>query len=390
MENFICKECSKETNSLSGLCIHIARNHNVKKYYDSFFKKTSEGFCLICNIPTSFTSIAKGYKKTCSKNCQNELNRRSLVSNCQFSKQYWRDRGLSEEEISMKFKEKSIWSKEYWEKRGHANGTELIKNIQAENGFKYSRKLKEFPDDYKNSFSTRIEFWLDRFENIDDAYVHYRNRQSTFSLKKCIAKYGEESGQIFWENRQLRWQETLAKKNPEEIAEMYKKKDSVSVSFFLSKGFSQEESVIKSAKRLRQWHNNQGRVSKESFKVLRDLKQLLDDNNITTKIMWNTKEYFLIDKETKKIFFYDFTILDKKIIVEYDGCAWHPDPNMDDISLSSIKLPFTDLTMLDKKIIDEKKTLLAEKNGFKLFRIYSKFSKNEIDSIFNTVLNLCV
>ena len=52
-----------------------------------------------------------------------------------------------------------------------------------------------------------------------------------------------------------------------------------------------------------------------------------------------------------KIVFFDFVILSKKIIIEYDGVYWH----------SSEKQAMKDVY----------KTKLAEYNGFKLFRIRS-------------------
>jgi endogenous inhibitor of DNA gyrase (YacG/DUF329 family) len=66
----ICKECNKVLNSFKGLTTHIQFNHNKKDYYDKYMKKEGEGFCKICNKPTEFDSVGKGYHIFCSKECQ--------------------------------------------------------------------------------------------------------------------------------------------------------------------------------------------------------------------------------------------------------------------------------------------------------------------------------
>ncbi len=50
------------------------------------------------------------------------------------------------------------------------------------------------------------------------------NRQSTFSLKKCINKYGPIDGFGVWYNRQIKWQNTLKSKSLEEINTINRKK----------------------------------------------------------------------------------------------------------------------------------------------------------------------
>lgn len=49
-------------------------------------------------------------------------------------------------------------------------------------------------------------------------------RQSTFSLEKCISKYGAEVGLKRWSDRQEKWLNTLNTKTPEEIAGINRKK----------------------------------------------------------------------------------------------------------------------------------------------------------------------
>jgi hypothetical protein len=50
-----------------------------------------------------------------------------------------------------------------------------------------------------------------------------KERQATFSLKKCISKYGEIEGLKIFEDRQKKWQKTLNDNNDK--LELDKKKE---------------------------------------------------------------------------------------------------------------------------------------------------------------------
>lgn len=104
------------------------------------------------------------------------------------------------------------------------------------------------------------------------------------------------------------------------------------------------------------------RISNESWFVLNDILEYVKYNNILYYGL-DKKEYFL--KHKKDVFFYDFTIPDKKIIIEYNNSFWHPNnPYKDNIRFSQI---------LDKNTClkkDEFKKKLAEANGFKFFVIW--------------------
>jgi G:T-mismatch repair DNA endonuclease (very short patch repair protein) len=59
--------------------------------------------------------------------------------------------------------------------------------------------------------STTLEYWLKRTNgNVEQAKQLQSERQRTFSLKKCIEKYGEEEGTKRWEQRQQKWSESYS------------------------------------------------------------------------------------------------------------------------------------------------------------------------------------
>lgn len=67
-----CQICGKEYKSNQPLSKHITSFHNISKqlYYDNYLKSSNEGFCKVCNKPTHFQDITKGYTSYCCKSCQ--------------------------------------------------------------------------------------------------------------------------------------------------------------------------------------------------------------------------------------------------------------------------------------------------------------------------------
>ena len=71
-----------------------------------------------------------------------------------------------------------------------------------------------------------------------------------------------------------------------------------------------------------------GRASKESLKILQSFYDKLKSNGYTDNDLKmgvdNNFELVLYNKKIKKVSLYDFAIKSKKIIIEYNGEAWHP------------------------------------------------------------------
>lgn len=67
-----CKICGKEYKSIQPLSKHITAYHSMSKvqYYDTYMKHPNEGICLICNKPTKFYGMDRGYNTYCCKSCQ--------------------------------------------------------------------------------------------------------------------------------------------------------------------------------------------------------------------------------------------------------------------------------------------------------------------------------
>lgn len=356
--NFICRICGQSFKSFMWLGRHINNEHDVKEYFIKYIMEDSDndGSCVNCGKPTQFRSLSKGFKKTCSKECQNIDNSNFIKENGHCgSRDFWKRKGLSDKEIDEYMKNKSIFCESYWEDKSKDPLSE-VKKVQSINGLKKSKKVKENPKKYAKTFQNKKEYWMDKGYTESEAIRIVSKRQTTFSKEICIKKYGKTDGIIIWQARQDKWQKTLLSKSPEEILQTNIKKRPF-------------------------------RYSKESIKVLSKLKTKLESAVDFSDLYWKENERFIYNKEEKQIYFYDFTIPSLSIIVEYDGCAWHPSSSMTIDEMKSIKVPFSNNTLYDVYLKDKLKENLAEKEGYKVFRIYSKMSKQEIETKFNEIIN---
>lgn len=146
---------------------------------------------------------------------------------------------------------------------------------------KYHKSLNPLANGYTLTF----EYFLE-LTNGDEVKARklQKERQTTFSLKKCIEKYGEEKGRERWLQRQEKWLKSYRKQN-----------------------FSN--------------------ISQELFQnIVSQLNIIEHDIYFATYYRQNmeeyvNKEYFL--KGNGRIVRPDFICLNKKKIIEFDGDYWH-------------------------------------------------------------------
>lgn len=142
-----------------------------------------------------------------------------------------------------------------------------------------------------NSDNTKLSYWLEKTDgNEEEAKRLLSERQSTFSLEKCIERYGEVEGKEVWKNRQQKWQKNFKKSN-------YSK---VSQKLFV------------------EVYNN---IKDYNFS---DIFFATYDNNIKSVVLDDGKnrEYTLTLKDLRVVK-PDFFIKDIKLIIEFDGDYWH-------------------------------------------------------------------
>jgi very-short-patch-repair endonuclease len=166
---------------------------------------------------------------------------------------------------------------------------EFIKYKDIDNVEEY---ISEFAKDAIKDriHSTTIEYYLDKGYSEEESIGLLRERQRTFTLEKCIEKYGEEKGRNRWLKRQEKWLSSYKKVNYSNISQ------ELFISIYnelLNLGFTNKLYFAK-----------------------------LDENN---KIH-NTNRNFEYRLKLKDSYILpDFFIPDLKLIIEFDGTYYHRD-----------------------------------------------------------------
>lgn len=262
----------------------------------------------------------------------------------------------------------------------------------------------------------RLSYFIAQGMTESEAREALASSQATFSLEKCIKRHGEEMGRKVWEERQKKWQNSLAEKSAEEIAEMNSKK-AITLDRMIAKHGKEEgpkryDLWIESIKRknteeyyrelygeegvnLRRkryetaaWKRSYGYLATqlgeeeaaivwtERYKTRYYSEESIEfferivPPHIMQEAHYGENEFFLWDK-SKSIFFYDFKF--KDVIVEYHGHAFHPNVKvLSEDELKSWRNPFDASIGWEEALSkDLRKKDVAESHGYKFFEIFS-------------------
>ena len=110
--------------------------------------------------------------------------------------------------------ELSPWCKEFV---GYKNLSEEEKKVKIQEKT-YNKNNPNFKFIRQNN-NTTIEYYLNKGYDEETAKKLLKERQSTFSLKKCIEKYGEEEGTKRFKQRQEKWLTNYKKFNFSKISQ---------------------------------------------------------------------------------------------------------------------------------------------------------------------------
>jgi len=149
---------------------------------------------------------------------------------------FWLKRGFSLDESKYKLKSQRKMNKEYWIERGFTLEESIInsKEFQKNSSKIFNLKIKNdinFREIVSSKRSNNINYWLNKGFNLEESKIKLFNRQSTFSLEKCISKYGSDEGKKVWLERQKKWQMSLMESEYNGVDN----KDSKSILFFKKK-----------------------------------------------------------------------------------------------------------------------------------------------------------
>jgi len=218
----------------------------------------------------------------------------------------------------------------------------------------YSKKNPKFSEESKtkarnkNSIeqrngasNTTLAYYLKKGFSLEEAKKELRKRQQTFTLKKCVKRHGKEKGIEIFNDRQIRWQNTLNSKSEHELSEINRKK--------ISKGFN---------------------CSKGETFVFNSLVKEFPD----------IERQFTLKNEKRRLN-YDLRYENK--IIEYNGDFWHMNPKL---------YNETDINKRTKRTaklqweLDESKINVARSRGYEVLIIW----ESELDKIPEETILKCI
>lgn len=311
-------------------------NHNeIIKFIKSKFVKTSSSF-------GKNYWIMRGWDIETAKIKEKQRREKYKKNNTPspFSKKFWEERlnpitktQYTSEEAEFKRNSLRPIRPEYWIIKGY-NKEQAIKLAQEskhKNNINGANSNKNKTILHHRVKSKRCkEYWIYRGYNETEALIKVKETQATFSLEKCVKKYGEYDGTEIWKKRQVKWQNTLSAKPIEEIERINRSK--------IAFGYS---------------------ISQAEQKLY---------NIVLSEYPAATSQKTL--KYKNKSFIYDICVDNK--IIEYNGTYWHADPrfhNKTDILRKNIIAE-----EIWKK--DEIKRKAAIENGYEILIIWEHDFKN--------------
>lgn len=257
------------------------------------------------------------------------------------SLQYYLDLGYTEKEAKDLYKRRKIKQAEKAnqtkEETGNKGGYSLEKFIESglsekeaqeklnsiiESKSSSMKKVWSETNSYENRLLPQnIEYWLEKGYSEKEAKEKVSERQRTFTLEKCIEKYGEIEGKKRFKQRQKKWKNSLHKN-------------------FEKCGDSRSPQS--------QW----------STKIINSICKELNIE-IPKKEKWI--------KNQNKAYSYDFCLRDKRKIIEFHGDYWHCNP---DIYNSNYYNSSIGMTAQEKWNYDKEKIKTTELNNYEVLIVW--------------------
>jgi hypothetical protein len=177
------------------------------------------------------------------------------------------------------------------------------------------------------------EYWIKQGYSIEDALLKVSEAQIGNGLQWYISRYGEIEGKARYEDRIARW-------------------------IISYNSAIEHDPTILERKMVKL-----GRASKQSLKIFEPVYNKYKHRFKIYLGVDDNVEYFLRDGKT--LYFYDFTIPELKIIVEFNGSAWHPNCNiLSELQIRKWRGIFNNVTADIVLAKDFVKRSLAELNGY--------------------------
>lgn len=325
--------------------------------------------------------------------------------------------------INLYYKDKDNYIFKYIKKCGENNFSKkryneykLYRKINSKDTFseKYHRLI------YGNSW--RKYFILSRKRNspLDPNYVSRRDNISIEEANLKIKKL-KETYKTSKENFILKYGEQVGAKKYQEFVSKIAKNSIFSINYWVNLGYSEKDSkklrseffknnssiysvdfwqkrglsASKAKQRVQEICSKRGvsfmSASKESLSYFKPINEQLVKIGYKPKFGVSGNEEFSLWNPTRKNFcFYDFTVEELKIIIEYNGDRFHPNPkNLNKKQWAEWRVPYSDKVYTADEIAkkDAEKMHLAIKNGYDYLVIWSsdsfEYNMKKIKDIFH-------
>jgi hypothetical protein len=169
---YSCQICNFGVPNKSSLAKHIKKCHpemSLLDYYIKYMNPENPSMkCLECGQPLRFRGLGKGIANFCSFSCS------------------------------------TSW---------YAKNTNRIETAMS------TLKERKKKDPNLQLMPNHLKYWTNKGLTEEQARLKVRERQQTFTLEKCIQKYGEIDGRLRWKQRQDKWITNYKKRNFSKISQ---------------------------------------------------------------------------------------------------------------------------------------------------------------------------
>jgi hypothetical protein len=312
---------------------------------------------------------------------------------------------------------KSGFIERYGEEEGERRYTEFLlkskhtkeKYMEIYGTVEGEKKWAKYVYNKKITSRRSIEYWLKVFDGdyelANESLIMSQSRGEKF----YVDKFGETIGLQKWENRKNDQSHKISQlmtikenRNKHILSE-----DNFILKYGIELGKEKWKQYLKNRKNFRttyeEFINKHGedignqkwkehiykivhkssyvsKVSQELFDSLHEALELKDDVYYGSL----NKEYFLYDENNKKINYYDFTMTDIKLIIEFNGDFWHANPH---IYSEDFYHPILKKTAAEIWEMQEYKNNLAKCCGYDIIEVWESDYRKDKICVINDCLN---
>lgn len=344
---------------------------------DTKKKQYRKNKCVVCG--KEFKSVGKC--KYCSPECkshQGERNTHTIIcKNCGKEATVYKNAKFCSDECRIYYKNRQAALRKQNRRNEELTGTENVDYVICKICGMKAKQLGDahFKVFHKSSLSEYKKLYPDAKITsqafLDEHLIGSNNPGSKEKTTKQERKERSPFCKEFYALRNI---------NLEERDKMYdlinaKRVPNTRIEYYLNKGFDENTARLLLSERQRTGYY--GSHSKECTEFI---NMLLEHISNTDDYRFGGYEFKLKSNVTGKYYFYDFTDIRKKKIIEFNGDFWHvKDDNLSEEELQKLhpvsKRPYKDILLYDKE-----KYKFAKKNGYKVLVIWESEYKKDPDA----------